>query len=103
MFMLSSLEISRREPGAICISKIAPGSWGFGRNQGQFEMKKEQFSKFNSMLPEHNKVRAQRDRISLVFIVKTSKITSEGKFISNFEKMFGIQDDKFLTFFFFVY
>ncbi len=34
------------------------------------------------MLPEHNKVNTQRDRISLEFIMKlkTSKITPKGKF-----------------------
>ena len=37
--------------------KIAPGSQGFGMNQ-------EQFSKYSSLLPEHMKVRTQRDRRS---------------------------------------
>ncbi len=80
----TSLEISQREPGAIYLHfKIAPGSWGFGMNQGQFQMNQRQFSKYSSMLPEYNKVRTQRDRISLISIMKTSKITPEGKFTVN--------------------
>ena len=56
--------------------KIAPGSQGFGMNQGQF-------SKYSSMLPKHNKVWTQRDRISLVFIMTTSKITPKGNFAAH--------------------
>ncbi len=56
--------------------KIAPGSWGFGMNQGQV-------SKYRSMFPKQNKLQIQRDRFSLVFITKTSKITTEGKFTAN--------------------
>ena len=63
--------------------EIAPGSWGFGISQGQFQINQGQFSKYSSMLPEHNKVRTQRNRISLVCIIKTSKITPEGKFTAN--------------------
>ncbi len=63
--------------------KIAPDLHGFGMNQGQFQMSQGQFSKFSSMLPEHNKVRTQRDRFSMAFIMKTSEITPEGKFTAN--------------------
>ncbi len=63
--------------------KIALGSLGFGMNQGQFQMNQGQFSQYSSMLPECNKVRTQTDRFSLVFIMKTSKMTPEGKFTAN--------------------
>ncbi len=76
----TSLEISRREPGAILHFKIAPGSQGFVMNQGQFQMNQGQYS---LMLPEHKKVRPQRGRFSLVYIMKASKITPEGKFTAN--------------------
>ena len=35
------------------------------------------------MLPKYNKVWRQRDRFSLIFIMKTSKITPEGKFTAD--------------------
>ncbi len=64
--------------------KIAPGSRWFGTNQGQFQMNRGQFSKYISMLQKHiNKVWTQRDRFSMVYIMKTSKITPEGKFTTN--------------------
>ena len=63
--------------------KIAPGSRGFGMNQGQFQMNQGQISKCSSLLQEHKQVRGQRDWFSVVFIMKTSKITCKGKFTAN--------------------
>ena len=65
------------------------------RNQGQFAFQtcdwiwqqpraipndQNQFSEYSSLLPENKKVRTQGGQNSFVFIMKTSKITPEGKF-----------------------
>ncbi len=63
--------------------KIAPGSQGFGMNQGQFQMNQGQFSKCSSLLPEHKQVRAQRGQFSVVFIMKTSEISHKGNYTAN--------------------
>ncbi len=67
--------------------KIAPGLLGFdGVNQGEFQMNQGKFSKNSAMLPKHNKVwtPSQRVRFSVVFILKTSKITPKRKVHSKY-------------------
>ena len=56
---------------------------GIWHEPGAIPNEPGQFSKYSSMLPKHNKVWTQRDQFSLVFIMKTSKTTPEGKFKAN--------------------
>ena len=60
-------------------SSLAQALKSDGRNQGQFAFQnctwftgiwnQGQFSKYSSLLPKHTKVRTQRDRFSLIFII----------------------------------
>ncbi len=79
----ASLEISRREPGAICISKLRLVHRDLAWTRGNSKRTRGNFAKYSSMLPEHKKVRTQRGRFSLVFIIKTINITPKGKFTAN--------------------
>ncbi len=77
-----SLQI-RREPGATSISKLCVVHRDLAWIRGNSKWNQGQFWKYSSMLPRHNKVWTQGDQFSLIFILKTSRITPEGKFTAD--------------------